>query len=200
MPAAYQWDPAIARFRDPVTGRYITRDAVRKVLDELIVKSQARITVASNALRSGAMDITTWEAAMRAEIKSSHLASLALSRGGWNQLTSADFGRAGARIKSQYQYLAKFATEVTSGAQRTDGTFMARARLYAASARPAFHIEMGDQLQQLGYSEERNILHPAEHCGLCVDMTGLGWVPIRTLVPIGERTCLGNDRCSVAYR
>lgn len=196
----YQWDPAIARFRDPVTGRYITRDAVRKVLDELIVKSQARITIVSNALRSGSMDVATWELAMRTEIKSTHLASLALSRGGWSQLGPADFGRAGARIKAQYQYLSRFAADVVSSAQITDGSFMSRARLYAASARPAFHEEQGAQLEALGYSEEINRLHPAEHCGMCVDMTSLGWVPIRTLVPIGERTCLGNDRCSVAYR
>lgn len=196
----YQWDPAIARFRDPATGRYITRDAVRSILDGLITKSQARITVVSNELRAGTIDVSVWESAMRAEIKSTHLASLALARGGWNQLTSTDFGHAGARIKVQYQYLAKFATELLSGEQITDGTFMSRARLYAASARPAFHIEMGDQLQHLGYREERNILHPAEHCGSCVDMTNLGWVPIRTLIPIGERTCLGNDRCSISYR
>jgi hypothetical protein len=197
---AFQWDPSTARFRDPATGRYISRTAVRQVLDGIIVKSQARITVASNALRSGAMSIEAWELAMGAEIKSTHLASLALSRGGWARLTPADFGRAGARIKVQYQYLANFTSELIGGVQITDGSFMSRARLYAASGRPAFHVEQQAQLQTLGYTEERNVLHPAEHCGVCVQQSAAGWVPIGSLIPIGQRQCLGNDHCSISYR
>jgi hypothetical protein len=27
-----------------------------------------------------------------------------------------------------------------------------------------------------------------------------GYVPIGTLIPIGERDCLGNDKCSMLFR
>lgn len=198
--AVYQWDTVAARFRDPLTGRYVGRDKVRGVLDDLVLRSQARITTASDALRTGNSTVAEWQATMREEIKRTHLQSEALLRGGWKQMTPADYGRVGARVKEQYRYLDNFTKELEQGKQITDGGFMARARMYAASARVGFHDELGKMLLGIGYTEERNVLHPAEHCAECVDMSALGWVPIGTVVPIGSRQCLGNDKCSMKYR
>lgn len=200
MASKYQWDPSIARFRDPDTGRYIRRARVREALDTIITRSQARVTSASDALRAGTIDLAAWQTAMRTEIKRTHLAAEALVRGGWTQMTPADYGRVGSRVKAQYQYLYNFTEQLRSGEQRTDGTFMNRARMYMSSARVGFHDELGTLLQSLGYAEERNILHPAEHCLECLDMASLKWVPTGTLVPVGLRECRGNDRCSIIYR
>jgi hypothetical protein len=200
MPSsAYQWDPATVRYRDPVTGRYITRDAVREILDGLITKSQQRITHFSNEYRQGGIAITEWRDLMRIEIKNTLLAAEALASGGWAQLDAAAFGRVGARVKTQYQYLAAFTQQLLNGTQRTDGTFLNRARQYAAASRPAFHESMLEGARNAGYRLERNVLHPAEHCTECLDMTALGKVPLGTLVPIGSRLCRGNDRCTVRY-
>lgn len=195
----YGWDPVTIRYRDPVTGRYITRDAVRQVMDELITKSQQRITTASDALRSHQLSLLEWRDIMRTEIKNIHLASEALASGGWAQLDAGAFGRVGARVKTQYQYLENFMRQVLDGTQRTDGTFFNRARQYVASARPAFHESMLEGARAAGYRFERNILHPAEHCTECLDMSALGKVPLGTLIPIGSRICRGNDRCSIRY-
>jgi hypothetical protein len=137
---------------------------------------------------------------MRQEIKRTQLGAEMLVQGGRAQMTQADYGRVGQRVREQYDYLRDFANGLSEGAIRTDGTFLNRAKMYASAARPAFHDSLGDQLAGLGYSEERSILHPAEHCPTCLSEAERGYVPIGTLIPIGERDCLGNDKCSMLFR
>jgi len=188
------------RYRDPLTGRFISRDTVRSLLDQAIAKSQQAIQSASDQLRRGELSLDDWQALMRLELKRVHIGSEMLVQGGRAQMTASDWGRVGQRVRTQYNFLADFAKQLAAGAIRTDGSFLARAKMYPASARPAFHDSLGDQLTGLGYTHERSILHPAEHCPTCVSEAERGYVPIGTLIPIGERDCLGNDRCSMLYK
>lgn len=194
------WNPRTARYRDPLTGRWISRDAVRLLLDRAIAASQQRLQTASDEFRRGELSLDEWQVIMREEIKRTQLAAEMLVRGGRAQMTPADFGRVGQRVRMQYDYLRDFAQALKDGAVRTDGTFLNRAKMYANAARVAFHDSLGDQLAGLGYTHERNILHPAEHCDGCLDETAKGWSDIGTLTPVGQRTCRGNDRCSIEYR
>lgn len=196
----YQWDPSTARFRDPVSGRYVARTEVTAIVDQIILKSQARITTVSENFRAGRLTLAEWQAEMRQEIKRVHLATEAMVRGGWDQLGPSDYGRVGARVKEQYAYLSDFTQQLMDGSIRTDGSFMARARLYAASVRASLHESMTEVVMAAGYTEERNVLHPAEHCAECLDQSAAGYVPLGTLVPIGARQCLGNDKCTMRYR
>lgn len=200
MTLIYDWAPLAARYRDPRTGRFVSREAIKRGVDQLILASQGRITTFSNELRSGTIDIAQWQEMMREEIKSTQLTTLALVKGGWKQLTQSDFGTVGNRIKEQYLYLEEFTQKLIVGSIRTDGQFMNYARMYAASARIGYHEEQQAMLEAAGYTSELNVLHPAEHCGQCVDCTSRGWVAIGTNPPIGSRTCLGNDRCSMSYK
>jgi hypothetical protein len=196
----YQWDPSAARFRDPDTGRYISRSQVRRAVDDLIRASQQRITAVSDQVRAGQITTSEWNAIMRQEIKRVLLGKEALLRGGWAQMTAEDFGRVGKEVRTQYQYLDGFLHDLEAGKVRTDGTFMERARSYAESARVAYYEALAKQLPALGYTQERNKLHPAEHCVDCVDMAALGWVPIGTCIPIGQRKCINKDKCEMLYR
>jgi hypothetical protein len=198
--APYEWNARAARYRDPATGRFISRDRVRLEVDRIIEASQRRVLDATQSMRAGTIDVGEWDAVMRQEIKRTQLSTEALLRGGWQQMTPADFGRVGAAVRKQYKFLDNFIAEIRSGKQIADGTLFNRAKMYPASARVQFHENQTAMLDALGYTEERNVLHPAEHCVGCLDMSALGWVPIGTLVPIGERDCVGNDRCSVRYR
>jgi hypothetical protein len=198
-PSPYQWNARAARYRDPNTGRFISRDAVRVEVDRIVSASQRRVTAATEQLASGAIDLAQWDATMRQEIKRAHLGSSALLNGGWKQLTPADYGRVGAAVRAQYKYLEGFLDDIRAGRVR-GGTLLNRAKMYPASARIVFHEQQTTQLDDLGYTEERNVLHPAEHCDVCIDASARGWVPIGTNIPIGKRTCLGNDKCSMRYR
>jgi hypothetical protein len=196
----YEWSGKAARYRDPITGRFITRNQVRGWVDKLVDASQRRLAIAADDLRQGKTTVAQWQSIMRDEIKQTQLATEALVRGGWEQMTARDFGRVGARVREQFKYLDGFTRDLLNDRQTTDGRFIQRAKSYAAAARVNFHESQTDQLSELGYSEERNVLHPAEHCLDCLDQAALGWVPIGTLTPIGSRQCRVNDRCSVEYR
>jgi hypothetical protein len=196
----YQWDPKAVRFRDPDTGRYVSRASIRRGVDELVTKSQTRITALANKVRRGTITTTEWEMAMRTEIKRIHLSTEALLRGGWAQMKPADYGRIGGRLKKQYTRLSAFRTALEGKDYKTDGAFFARARSYASAARIAFGNALGTLLESAGYREERNKLNPAEHCVGCIDMTALGWVKIGTLVPLGQRDCSVGDQCEILYR
>lgn len=195
----YLWNGLSGRFRNPDTGRFISRVEVRDAVDRIILASQRRVQTASDEVRAGRISLDEWLATMRQELKRTQLDAEMLARGGRAQMTQADFGRVGARVRTQYGYLRDFAQQLKDGAIRTDGTMINRAKMYSASARVGFHESLGETLAAIGYTQEKNILHVAEHCGLCVSETERGWVPIGSLIPIGERTCMGNDRCSISY-
>jgi hypothetical protein len=195
----FEFVSSSGRYRDPLTGRFISRDTVRLLLDQAIAKSQLRLQTVSDEFRRGALSLDEWQLAMREEIKRTQIAAEMLVQGGRAQMTAADYGRVGQRVRVQYDYLRDFAQALSDGAIRTDGTFLNRAKMYASAARPAFHESLADQLSGLGYTHERNVLHPAEHCSGCLAQTERGEVPIFSLVPIGERDCGGNDKCSIAY-
>jgi hypothetical protein len=195
----YAWSARSGRYFDARTGRFVSRDTIRLALDDVIADAEVRIRAASEQLRRGAIDLTEWQGVMREEIKSTMLTAEALATGGRRQLTQAEYGRVGAAVRTQYRYLDGFTQAIRDGLP-LDGRFLNRAAMYARAARPFYHDEQVALLVETGYAEERNILHQAEHCGPCVDMSAIGWVAIGTLIPIGARDCLGNDRCTMRYR
>lgn len=195
----YGWNDKSARYYDRITGRYVSRDIVRHALDGVLSFAADEARDVSSQLREGTVDLAEWQAKMRQLTKDSMLQAQALARGGWDQLTSSDYGKVGAAVRMQYEYLDKFTKEIRRGLP-LDGRFLSRASMYPKSARPFFHDEQRALLDDTGYSEERNVLHPAEHCDECMDQSAAGWVPIGTLIPIGGRTCLGNDQCTMRYR
>jgi hypothetical protein len=63
----------------------------------------------AEALRGRQVSLADWEVGMRRVVKNTHLNAIALERGGWANMTPADYGRAGQIIREQYGYLKGFA-------------------------------------------------------------------------------------------
>lgn len=194
----YTYDKAARRYRD-AHGRFVSGEEVRRALDESLRNASKRISSLSDQLRNDTISLIDWEFEMRQAIKEVHLYSRALGRGGWDQMTAADFGSVGAAVKAQYAYLNRFAAEISQG-YNFDGRFRRRSEMYAEAGRHTYYDALDLEMIAAGMTEERNILSSAEHCTECVDQTDLGWVLIGTLVPIGERTCLVACKCFKEYR
>lgn len=133
-------------------------------------------------------------------MKSVHLYSTAVARGGWDQVSQGDYARLGPRLKTQYKYLDNFAGQVSRGEVALDGRFLQRADLYGQAGRGTYWQVNSRVHNEAGYTEERNVLNEAEHCDGCLAESARGWVSIGELVPIGERDCHANDRCEIEYR
>lgn len=192
----FTYDERTGRYRT-TSGRFVPQTAVRRALERRVEAAGRDMQRLAEQLRSGQITTTAWRERMRIAMRDTHLFSSAVVRGGWQQMTPADFGRVGARMKEQLRFLDKFAAQIDAGLP-LDGRFNRRAQLYALAARQTAHRTETTVAQTRGFDEERNILQAGESCegnGSCVAESARGWVPVGTLIPIGGRLCLGRCRC-----
>lgn len=199
--ASFAWNEAAGRYVDG-RGRFVSRADVRRSLDVAVQGLKAELAATGEAFRAGALTLDAWLVETRELVKDVNLFSAALARGGWGQMTQADYGRVGRAVRDQYTYLDRFAADVAAG-YPLDGRFVARLKLYGTSGRVLMHEIEGDEAADRGAVEEENILGPTErHCtgtNGCIAQTARGRVPIGELTPIGSRNCLGNCLCRIGY-
>jgi hypothetical protein len=178
----YRWDSVSRRFRAP-DGRYVSAATVRGQLDAVLDGISAEMRGLSAQLRAGEISLSQWQTGMMGKIKEAHLTAAVAERGGWAQMTQADFGRVGRAIRDEYGYLRNFAADIASGKVPLDGRLDARAALYGQAGRSTYHrLERQDEMIR-GMTQERRVLGMADHCEDCIDYAGRGWQPIGTLPP-----------------
>lgn len=195
----FSWSPKTGQYVGP-GGRFVPRTEVRRALDKALDAEKAHALDLANALRSGSISLEKWRAEMRETIKLTHLYSASAASGGWAQLSQADYGRIGQIIRGEYAFLEKFAQGIASGKVPLDGNFLQRALQYAEAGRDSYHQTERASARRAGKREERNILHPADHCAGCLGESARGWVRIGELIPIGRRICRRKCRCSLRFR
>ena len=166
---------------------------------------------ASGQLASGRITVEEWRDAMRDASRRLHTSSTALAQGSWDGVSAREWGYAGAKLKSEYAYLEKFAQDIASGKQAVftidpetgeripSGRFMARASMYAESGHGTLEASRRRSAIDEGAKWERRVLDDAENCDDCIGYALEGWQPIGTLPEIGDSQCASNCRCSFEY-
>lgn len=198
----YRWNDTLGRYIAP-NGRIVSQDDIRRALDTAIAKSEQRARALGTAFQNGDITANEFFRDMRRTVKETHLYNAAAAKGGWAQLTDADYGRVGQRVRVEYGYLNDFARDVASGARPINGRISADAGLYAEASRGTYDRVQVADMRERGMREEANVLHPAEHCegtGSCVGETARGYVPIGKLIPIGDRLCGRRCKCTKRFR
>lgn len=197
----YAWNETAGRYIKISTGRFVPFSDVRDALESVIDQSAIRMNGITQQLIDKQVSLAEWQSVMMEQIKLSHTAAAAASRGGWAQMSQSDWGAAGRMIRDQYEYLRNFADEIASGKQALDGRALVRADLYGDAARGTFEqMRRRYEQQQNGMQEEIRILGEADHCPGCLEQAGLGWQPIGTLDPIGAEECITRCHCTFKYR
>ena len=206
--STYGWNEGAGRYIDLASGRFVPFDAVKSELERAVSACSINIERLSDQLIDGEITLAQWQLAMEREVKIGNVAAAALARGGWAQMSPADWGWVGARIKQQYRYLDNFAREIASGRQLLNGRLRVRADLYAGAMRGTFE-ESRRRYARIykDAAEERRVLTPgAEHCEPangkpgCAELAALGWQAVGTLPPIGAATCVTFCQCHFEYR
>lgn len=197
----FGWNKTAGRYINLTTGRFVPFADVRDALESVIDVARDRMHDLTQSLIDSQISLAEWEAGMLEQIKLAHTASAAASRGGWAQMSQADWGAAGRMIRDQYDYLRNFAEQIASGEQALNGTALVRADLYGEAARGTFE-QMRRRYEKLmnGMTEERRVLGEADHCDGCLDQAEQGWQPIGTLDPIGAEECVTRCHCTFHYR
>ena len=193
----YRFNPRLGS-----TGRYIDRrgravsaETVTREMERVIAGTKREMQDISRQLQRGEISAQEWYDGMRGRMKTIHTLDAAIAKGGWQQMTQADWGAVGAVTKRQYQYLNNFVEEILSGKQALDGRFLVRAGMYANAARRTGEDLKRREAAGRGYDLERRVLGPTEHCRDCLEYAGRGWQPVGSLPPIGDSICKVNCRC-----
>jgi hypothetical protein len=197
----FGWNELSGRYFSLQSGQFVSFSDVRDALESVVDASGARMNSLTESLIGEQISIAEWEAGMMEQIKLAHTAAAASARGGWAQMSQADWGAVGRMIRDQYDYLRNFADEIASGKQPLDGRALVRANMYGEAARGTFE-QMRRRYEMLmnGMEEERRQLGIADHCISCLDAAALMWQPIGTLPAIGDSVCIVNCRCTFVYR
>jgi hypothetical protein len=189
----YRFNPVANRYI-AANGRFVSWLTVRSEMNHLVRESEQKIVDLTADLRGGMISVSTWQREMAEELKSLHMSSYALQKGGWAQMTPADYGRIGGLLQFEYRKLARFAAEMADRG-RVHGGDTARARQYARAARHTYFLALRLELQQRGFDEEKSVLSPVDNCAGCIEQERIGWQRIGDMTPIGERDCLRNCQC-----
>lgn len=195
----YRWNAPANRYISP-QGRFVSTKNIRDALDGFIKATTEEMGAISTQLVSGELTLAEWQAQMMVMSKDVNLAGAALNEGGWYNMSQADFGKAGNKIRGEYGYLNNFANEIADGTQKLDGTLANRAKLYGEQGRVSYYDFAEKSAREDGYEEERSVLSPSESCDVCVSEDSLGWRPLGQVIPIGDRTCLSRCNCFMQYR
>lgn len=198
----YAWQPSAGttgRYRDRATGRFVSELNVRADLDKYIDAKNAKLDALTSQLRNREISLTDWQLQMRNELRTAHNNAAMVAKGGRDQMTNADWGRTGRELRTQYEYLDKWAADIASGKAPLDGRANARARLYGNASRGTYEQQRKAMAADKGNDEEMRVLHAKESCQGCISWAGY-WAPIGTLPKIGSQQCSQNCLCTFSYR
>ncbi len=200
--ARYLWRPdsgAAGRYVDSRTGRYVASPSVRRELDAYLRNYNGVSRSLAGQLRDGTITLPEWELAMRRHIRNIHLNAVALERGGWAQMTTADFARVGQILRGEFGYLKNFAAQLASGKQRMDGTFPRRAQLYTEAGRATWYESKQANLRP-ELTHVRSIRTARDSCRECVELDHKWFRIGDPAYPLpGRRICGRNCACYEEY-
>jgi hypothetical protein len=201
----YRYNTAAGRYIGP-DGRFVNQQTIRAELDKVMDGITDKMVSLSTSFRTGVIDGQTFQVQAMGLIKRTHLASAALEKGGWAQLTQSDFGRVGQVVRQEYAYFNNLISQIESGKQRLDGTLDNRMRLYGQAGRGTYHKFERESRAGQGYDEVKRVRNARDSCHAndkrpgCVEEAARGFVPLADLVMIGDTTCLSNCRCDLVYK
>lgn len=203
----YRWDAKVQNYRRP-DGRLVSRRAVKQALNAYVKRTEQEIMRLGREVAAGTIEVAEWQRLMANNVKNAHLSAYAAARGGWAQLTQADYGRIGSGLKFQYKRLRGFAKEL---ANLTPDAIEDRSGMYARSASGAHEQGKYDGWREVERARGvvvlmRNRLGKGEHCKAgsgrpgCEEEAARGWVPLGEMSLPGSRRCLSRCLCEVRYR
>lgn len=195
----YFWNAGAQRYVD-ASGRFVPNQRELSVLEARINSGIRVLQNMTEPLISGRIGVAEWQQAVAIELRRAHVQAVAFGQGGWANVTPSGWGRVGNRLRREYAYLREFAQEIAGG-QLSEAQIRARLSQYEGSIWSAYWEGSTTAKTSAGYTEERRVLQPAEHCGDCVAYAAQGWQPIGSLPEPGEGSeCLHNCRCIKEYR
>ena len=187
------------------SGRVRSRAEIRAAIDKLTERVKREAKRLASAYYSGSINEAEFVLQMRELLKSGHIISATVGRGGKARMTQSDWGKVGAKLKWQYKYLDRFARQIKAG-MVSEKRVASRAQLYPnsfwISYQKATHQEYKDAVESPDIPTAnlvRLVTNSKEGCAECAADESMGWVPADVLDEIGSRECGDHCKCSIEY-
>ena len=143
---------------------------------------------------------------MMQEMKIINTQSAALAKGGWGNMTQADWGAVGRISREQYEALNVYAKGVADGKiklRRLDGEingqFLRTSDQFMQGSVETFNEMQRREAATRGHTHEMRVLDSAaQHCDCCIGEAGHAET-IGTLKRIGNCDCSNNCRCHFVF-
>lgn len=187
-------------------GRFVSRREIRMALDRAIDHSASEMQQLTRQLMRREISLADWELRMIDEIRSATMAGAASAHGGFARMTSAAYGRAGAQLRAQYEFLHAWAQQIEQGTAPLDGRAVLRAGWYIQSARQFHERESARERTARGFDQVRSIRNAQDSCTSkgdtvgCVEQAAKGWQAPEDYTYPGARTCRSACKCFSLWR
>jgi len=186
------WDSRAHRYRDE-RGRFLKREAVTEARNRLIDDTQRRLRDLSQRYVDGKLTLVEWQLEFRDALRAAHTLAAGVARGGKANMTPADWGKVGARLKSEYAALQRFALQLEAGR----AMHLGRVDLYARAVRHTF-LE-AERLGLPQFQLARWVRTRRESCEGCRSQAARGTALAAAFPPIGSQQCRSNCGCYLLY-
>jgi hypothetical protein len=187
------------------SGSRVPQRDVRKAVDAVVATVRTEVAALGRQVASGEIAVAEWQDSTARLLKTLHVAVGAAGAGGFRNMSPGDTAEVEQTLRFNFERLEGFAQDVSEVqpvlriVPMTESRIVQRSEMYAAAGSAGYENVRRSNAFEVGYKFERNVLHPADHCELCVEQESRGWVGIGELVPIGQRDCLTHCQCSMAF-
>lgn len=188
------------RLADALRQRRLTPEQGRRLLMGVVNSVEPTLAAITEALVRGAVRLASWWRSFRDALVPGHFAGAMAVLNDAGEPTPADLQAIADESNRQGAFLWRFRGQIQAAEHVLGPESVNRATLYShAIWATAQAVQRGGKVRD-GYQSEMNHTGIADHCDQCLEQSNLGWVPIGSLIPIGQRTCGPRCKCWITYK
>lgn len=178
--ASYAWDDRLHNFVDLASGHMVKRSVIQNLLRDIVAGTEGRMTTLGRMLAAREITGRQFYELMARETKLATNVATALARGGWQNVTPAQWGANGLRLRGEYGHLREFVQAFERG-ELSERQIIERAKLYANTAYGRFW-ELEQAARQVRGATQMRIQTVGDDrvCPICRAEERRGWQPIGT--------------------
>lgn len=207
------YDPRLrgSGYRDLETGRILSKDAARGLMEVQIVAGGNVTNTLASMYVDEKISPADWKGAFRQELKDQYITQYVEGKGGRENMTPRDWGSVGGMLAEQYGYMDNF-TEQLAESEWSEEYLANRMGLYINSSRQAYERALDREAPARGFTTKTWVTDPeSETCEDCETLQGQGEIPVEEpfvspstgasdiLPGTGDTICLTNCQCHVEY-
>lgn len=193
----FSYSKSAQQYRDNRTGKFISTETAKGLIEKQIGAIATDIATIGDLLTRDLISVATWERQTAEALKTLHIQSYVLGRGGMRQMGDGDYRNISDKLRYQFQKLRGFSEDIINEGM-SEAQFKARLDLYTNAARSSY--ENGRRAAHGEGWLERRVLGGTNNCDPCVSHAGRGWQPRGTLPGIGEQCdCMARCQCGFEF-